>query len=103
MKKARRLFTQKKQNEEKHLTEIRKQALLTSGAQIEGLQQSSGSGPPVVKNVVYGNLKKKGSVAQDVSPTPESRPRSLEPVTSLSSPLPSIIGKRRRCEVRMRG
>jgi translation initiation factor 5B len=67
VKKVTRSFTQKKQNEEKHLTEIKKQALLTSGAQIEGLQQSSGSGPPVVKKVVYGNLKKKGPVAQDVS------------------------------------
>ena len=66
----------KKQKEEKHLAEIRKQALLASGVQIEGLQQASGNGTPAVKKVVYGNRKKKGPIAKDVSPAPESRPRS---------------------------
>ena len=70
----------KKQKEEKHLAEIRKQALLASGVQIEGLQQPSGSGAPAVKKVVYGNRKKKGPVAKDVSPAPESRPRSPEQI-----------------------
>ncbi|KAF8803929.1 hypothetical protein BYT27DRAFT_7259912 [Phlegmacium glaucopus] len=85
-KKEGRLLT-KKQKEEKHLAEIRKQALLASGVQIEGLQQPSGSGPPAVKKVVYGNRKKKGPVVKDVSPAPESRPRSPEPVASPSPPL----------------
>ena len=88
-KKEGRLLT-KKQKEAKHLAEIRKQALLASGVQIEGLQQPSGSGPPAVKKVVYGNRKKKGPVVKDVSPTPESRPRSPEAVASRS---PSIVEK----------
>lgn len=49
-----------------HLTEIRKQTLLASGVQIEGLQQPSGSGPPAVKKVVYRKRKKKGLVVEDV-------------------------------------
>ena len=75
-------FLTKKQKEEKHLAEIRKQVLLASGVQIEGLQQPSRSGPPAVKKVVHGNRKKKGRVVKDVSPTPESRPRSPELVAS---------------------
>lgn len=59
------------------MAEIRKQALLASGVQIEGLQQASGTGPPAVKKVVYGNRKKKGLGAKDASPAP-SRPRSPE-------------------------
>jgi translation initiation factor 5B len=80
-KKEGRLLT-KKQKEEKAMAEIRKQALLASGVQIEGLQQASGSGAPAVKKVVYGNRKKKGpaNVAKDASPAPESRPRTPEPV-----------------------
>ena len=62
------------------MADIRKQALLASGVQIEGLQQASGSAPPAAKKVVYGNRKKKGPGAKDVSPAPESRPRSPEPV-----------------------
>ena len=75
-KKEGRLLT-KKQKEEKQMAELRKQALLASGVQIEGLQQASGTGPPAVKKVVYGNRKKKGPGAKDASPVP-SRPRSPE-------------------------
>ncbi|KAF7354856.1 Tr-type G domain-containing protein [Mycena sanguinolenta] len=80
-KKEGRLLT-KKQKEEKAMAEIRKQALLASGVQIEGLQQASGSGAPAAKKVVYGNRKKKGpaNAAKDASPAPESRPRTPEPV-----------------------
>ncbi|KAJ7638371.1 hypothetical protein FB45DRAFT_1054667 [Roridomyces roridus] len=81
-KKEGRLLT-KKQKEEKAMAEIRKQALLASGVQIEGLQQASGSGAPAVKKVVYGNRKKKGpaaAAAKEASPAPESRPRTPEPV-----------------------
>lgn len=68
------------------MAEIRKQALLASGVQIEGLQaSSSGAGAP--KKVVYGNRKKKGPVAKDASPAPESRPRTPEaPATSAPPP-----------------
>jgi translation initiation factor 5B len=80
----------KKQKEEKHLAEIRKQALLASGVQIEGLQQTSGSGGPAAKKVVYGNRKKKGHVAKDLSPAPESRSRSPEPPTIIEKPIEAI-------------
>ncbi|KAG6853716.1 hypothetical protein C0991_002132 [Blastosporella zonata] len=80
-KKEGRLLT-KKQKEDKHMAEIRKQALLASGVQIEGLQQPAGAGAP--KKVVYGNRKKKGpapkdATSKDASPVPESRPRTPEP------------------------
>ncbi|KAJ7163844.1 hypothetical protein C8R43DRAFT_988941 [Mycena crocata] len=86
-KKEGRLLT-KKQKEEKAMAEIRKQALLASGVQIEGLQQASGSGAPAVKKVVYGNRKKKGptSTAKEASPAPESRPRTPEPVAPVAPP-----------------
>ncbi|KAJ7590596.1 hypothetical protein C8J56DRAFT_1013560 [Mycena floridula] len=79
-KKEGRLLT-KKQKEEKAMAEIRKQALLASGVQIEGLQQSSSAGPSTNKKVVYGNRKKKGPAAsaKDASPASESRPRTPEP------------------------
>ncbi|KAJ6463233.1 hypothetical protein C8R47DRAFT_1238517 [Mycena vitilis] len=79
-KKEGRLLT-KKQKEERAMAEIRKQALLASGVQIEGLQQASGSGAPAVKKVVYGNRKKKGpaNAAKEAPPAPESRPRTPEP------------------------
>ncbi|KAH9483008.1 Eukaryotic translation initiation factor 5B [Psilocybe cubensis] len=84
-KKEGRLLT-KKQREEKQMAEIRKQALLASGVQIEGLQQASGSVPAATKKVVYGNRKKKGPGAKDQSPT-HSRPRSPEPmVARVSTP-----------------
>ncbi|KAF8898155.1 P-loop containing nucleoside triphosphate hydrolase protein [Gymnopilus junonius] len=82
-KKEGRLLT-KKQREERQMAEIRKQALLASGVQIEGLQQASGSAP---KKVVYGK-KKKGPGAKDGSPAPESRPRSPVPVDQTPSPSP---------------
>ncbi|KAJ7179623.1 hypothetical protein C8R46DRAFT_1074294 [Mycena filopes] len=87
-KKEGRLLT-KKQKEEKAMAEIRKQALLASGVQIEGLQQASGSGAPAVKKVVYGNRKKKGpaTAAKDASPAPESRPRTPEPAAPVAAPV----------------
>ncbi|KAJ6567397.1 hypothetical protein DFH09DRAFT_1156861 [Mycena vulgaris] len=85
-KKEGRLLT-KKQKEEKAMAEIRKQALLASGVQIEGLQQASGSGAPAVKKVVYGNRKKKGPAAKDASPAPESRPRTPEPIAPVVAPV----------------
>jgi len=67
------------------MAELRKQALLASGVQIEGLQQqASGSGPPAPKKVVYGNRKKKGPATKDESPAP-SRPRSPEPVQEVKA------------------
>ncbi|KAJ6612153.1 hypothetical protein B0H10DRAFT_2223421 [Mycena sp. CBHHK59/15] len=86
-KKEGRLLT-KKQKEEKAMAEIRKQALLASGVQIEGLQQASGSGAPAVKKVVYGNRKKKPTnAAKEASPAPESRPRTPEPATPVAPPV----------------
>ncbi|KAK0447939.1 hypothetical protein EV421DRAFT_1733112 [Armillaria borealis] len=70
-KKEGRLLT-KKQKEERAMAEIRKKALIASGAQIEGLQQQQAGGPP--KKVVYGNRKK--NVKKEVT---ESRPRTPEP------------------------
>lgn len=67
------------------MAEIRKQALLASGVQIEGLQ-SSGSGTGAPKKVVYGNRKKKGPVAKDASPAPESRPRTPEAPATTAPP-----------------
>jgi translation initiation factor 5B len=66
------------------MAEIRKQALLASGAQIEGLQQ--GAGAPSAKKVVYGNRKKKGPTA-NISPA-SSRPRSPESVSAVAPSLP---------------
>ncbi|KAF7433580.1 hypothetical protein PC9H_005541 [Pleurotus ostreatus] len=73
-----RLLT-KKQKEERAMAELRKKALLQSGVQIEGLQQATGNGAPS-KKVVYGNRKKKGPAAKDItkeaSPAPVSRPET---------------------------
>jgi len=66
------------------MAEIRKQALLASGVQIEALQQPSGAAP-TPKKVVYGNRKKK-PVVKDASPAPESRPRTPEAVRAPSPP-----------------
>ncbi|KAJ7283275.1 hypothetical protein C8J57DRAFT_1432470 [Mycena rebaudengoi] len=67
-KKEGRLLT-KKQKEEKAMAEIRKQALLASGVQIEGLQQpASGSGAPAAKKR-----------------HPASRPRSPEPAIAAAT------------------
>ena len=67
------------------MAELRRQALLASGVQIEGLQQAPGSGPSAGKKIGYGNRKKKGPITKEGSPAPESRPRSPE----LSSEAPS--------------
>ncbi|KAJ4491720.1 hypothetical protein C8R41DRAFT_833842 [Lentinula lateritia] len=72
-KKEGRLLT-RKQKEEKAAAEIRKQALLASGVQIEGLQQSSNM---PTKKVVYSNRKKKGPTTNGASPA-SSRPRTPE-------------------------
>ncbi len=71
----------KKQKEERAMAELRKQALLASGVQIEGLQQSQsgGSGP---KKVVYGN-KKKNAKKDNAT---DSRPRTPEPEPEPESP-----------------
>jgi translation initiation factor 5B len=65
------------------MAERRKQALLASGVQIEGLQQVSSNGAP--RKVVYGSRKKKGPEVRDASPAPPSRPLSPEPVYQLVS------------------
>ncbi|KAL0066009.1 eukaryotic translation initiation factor 5B [Marasmius tenuissimus] len=79
-KKEGRLLT-KKQKEERAAAEMRKQALLASGVQIEGLQQ----GGSASKKPVYGNRKKKGPGAKESSPAPESRPRT--PATEPATPV----------------
>ena len=57
------------------MANIRKQALLASGAQIEGLQQLSSNGAP--KRVVYGSRKKKGPESKDTpAVAADSRPDS---------------------------
>lgn len=83
-KKEGRLLT-KKQKEEQRAAELRKQALLASGVQIEGLQQPSGAQVP--KRVVYGNRKRKGPASatgsgpatREPSPVREERPSTPEP------------------------
>ncbi|KIK98161.1 hypothetical protein PAXRUDRAFT_134809 [Paxillus rubicundulus Ve08.2h10] len=90
-KKEGRLLT-KKQKEEKAAAELRKQALLASGVQIEGLQQQGG-GAPANKKVVYGNRKRKGPAAKEkdsapASPALESRPLTPDPVLESASPSP---------------
>lgn len=67
------------------MAEIRKQALLASGAQIEGLQ--AGAGALTTKKVVYGNRKKKGLSTKDLSPA-SSRPRSPEPEAAVATSPP---------------
>jgi translation initiation factor 5B len=59
------------------MAERRKQALLASGVQIEGLQP--GSSNSAAKKVVYGS-RKKGPDMRKASPAPTSRPLSPEPV-----------------------
>jgi translation initiation factor 5B len=72
------------------MAELRKQALLASGVQIEGLHQGSGSGPPVAKKVVYGSRKKKSTTTtKDGLLVPESRPRSPDLSSEAPSPAPS--------------
>ncbi|KAH0839540.1 hypothetical protein J3R83DRAFT_425 [Lanmaoa asiatica] len=89
-KKEGRLLT-KKQKEEKAAAERRRQALIASGVQIEGLQQPSWV-PSASKKVTYGSRKKKGPLNKDstpASPAPESRPLSPIPVTTSHSPSPT--------------
>lgn len=88
-KKEGRLLT-KKQKEEQRTAELRKQALLASGVQIEGLQQQASG--RTAKKVVYGSRKKKApasstgsgpatrepSPSRDATPPPEVKP-SEEP------------------------
>ena len=72
----------KKQKEEQRAAELRKQALLASGVQIEGLQQHGDTPKP--KKVVYDNRKKKKGPAsaagsshpgtRDPSPVREEKP-----------------------------
>ncbi|KAF8485281.1 P-loop containing nucleoside triphosphate hydrolase protein [Russula ochroleuca] len=85
-KKEGRLLT-KKQKEEQRAAEIRRQALLASGAQIEGLQQSAAPS----RRPVYSNRKKAG-LAKGGSPAPESVPQTPEPPPSKEltlEPLPT--------------
>ncbi|KAK7051356.1 eukaryotic translation initiation factor 5B [Paramarasmius palmivorus] len=82
-KKEGRLLT-KKQKEERAMAEMRKQALLASGVQVEGLQQ--GGGAP--KKVNYGARKKKGPSTKDSSPAPESRPETPAPATPVITEKP---------------
>ncbi|KAG8218255.1 hypothetical protein J3R82DRAFT_3865 [Butyriboletus roseoflavus] len=89
-KKEGRLLT-KKQKEEKAAAERRRQALIASGVQIEGLQQPSGV-PSASKKVTYGSRKKKGPLSKDstpASPALESRPLSPAPVSAPPSPSPA--------------
>ncbi|KAF8259895.1 hypothetical protein EI94DRAFT_1613470 [Lactarius quietus] len=72
-KKEGRLLT-KKQKEDQRAAEIRRQALLASGVQIEGLQQSGA--PP--KRPIYGN-RRRGGPAKGSSPAPDSLPQTPEP------------------------
>ncbi|KAG2345013.1 hypothetical protein BDR05DRAFT_998624 [Suillus weaverae] len=74
----------KKQKEEKAAAELRRQALLASGVQIEGLQQHAGIS---ARKVAFGNRKKKGPLAKEAtaSPAPESRPETPDDVLETSA------------------
>ncbi|KAG1787654.1 uncharacterized protein HD556DRAFT_1246519, partial [Suillus plorans] len=78
-------YMTKKQKEEKAAAELRRQALLASGVQIEGLQQQAGIPS---KKVAFGNRKKKGPLAKEAtgSPTPESRPETPDNILETSAP-----------------
>ncbi|KAG0695785.1 hypothetical protein DFH29DRAFT_1005150 [Suillus ampliporus] len=80
-------YLTKKQKEEKAAAELRRQALLASGVQIEGLQQRAGVS---AKKVVSSNRKKKGPIAREASasPAPESRPETPDAVPEASAPSP---------------
>jgi translation initiation factor 5B len=73
-------FLTKKQKEDQRAAEIRRQALLASGVQIEGLQQPGA----LPKRPIYGN-RRKGGHAKDSSPAPDSLPQTPEP------PLPKAL------------
>lgn len=72
-KKEGRLLT-KKQKEEQRAAEIRRQALIASGVQIEGLQQTSAPS----KRPLYGN-RKKAPVGRGPPSAPESAIQTPEP------------------------
>ncbi|KAG1811543.1 hypothetical protein EV424DRAFT_1327585, partial [Suillus variegatus] len=78
-------YMTKKQKEEKAAAELRRQALLASGVQIEGLQQQAGIPS---KKVAFGNRKKKGPLGKEAtgSPTPESRPETPDNILETSAP-----------------
>ncbi|KAI8984932.1 hypothetical protein BD414DRAFT_523018 [Trametes punicea] len=76
LKKEGRLLT-KKQKEEQRAAELRKQALLASGVQIEGLQQSGGEQRP--KKPVYDSRKKKKGPTSVASAASGSHPGTREP------------------------
>lgn len=64
------------------MAEIRKQALIASGVQIEGLQQASAGGAGgAPKKVVYGNRKKKGPAGK----APGSRSGTPDPSTPVNA------------------
>ncbi|KAI0034407.1 hypothetical protein K488DRAFT_84025 [Vararia minispora EC-137] len=81
-KKEGRLLT-KKQKEEQRAAEIRRQALLASGVQIEGLQQKENSPASAAKRPFYGKKKGpavKSSPASSVPQTPQPpSPKELAP------------------------
>lgn len=86
----------KKQKEERAAAERRKEALLKSGVQIEGLQAPGGSGAPAAKKVVYGNRKKKGPAVAGSSAhaSPAVVPRALSPeLTPEPTPEPTPATK----------
>ncbi|KAI0687291.1 hypothetical protein C8Q76DRAFT_686384 [Earliella scabrosa] len=86
-KKEGRLLT-KKQKEEQRAAELRRQALLASGVQIEGLQQQS-SGAPAPKKVVYDNRKKKkGPASAAGSSHPGTRDHSPVREEKAAAPAP---------------
>ncbi|TCD69173.1 hypothetical protein EIP91_008469 [Steccherinum ochraceum] len=87
-KKEGRLLT-KKQKEDLRAAELRKQALLASGVQIEGLQQHP-SGDQSSKRVVYGNRKKKPASERSESKpaTREHSPAPEEPPAPAPAPAP---------------
>ncbi|KAG9317065.1 hypothetical protein JVU11DRAFT_1252 [Chiua virens] len=90
-KKEGRLLT-KKQKEEKAAAERRRQALIASGVQIEGLHQPTGI-PFASKKVVYGSRKKKGPLTKEKDSTPASpalSSRPLSPALVDASPSPSV-------------
>ncbi|KAG1753285.1 hypothetical protein EDB19DRAFT_1824032 [Suillus lakei] len=78
-------YMTKKQKEEKAAAELRRQALLASGVQIEGLQQQAGVS---AKKAVFNNRKKKGPIAKEASapPAPESRPETPDVILETSAP-----------------
>lgn len=84
----------KKQKEERAAAEIRKQALLASGVQIEGLQRQGGGASS--RKVTYGNRKRTatpsvstGSRAVSPSPAPED---VVTPPPASPTPVESVVG-----------